>query len=171
VLQQWNQDKANYVLANKNKGHSLIGKGISAYAQSTSPIRRLVDIVNLTHLQIILGLLNKTSVISDGLANIEDNIKTINDKMNSIKTVQNKCNLLHKCTNISIETPYEGYVIAHEENKEAFHKYTIYIPSINIISYIETNYILNLREKSMYNIFVFEDETTLHKKVRLKKIN
>ena len=103
VFQQWNQDKANYVLANKNKGHSLIGKGISAYAQSTSPIRRLVDIVNLTHLQIILGLLNKTTDISDCLANIEDNIETINNKMNSIKSVQNKCHLLHKCSNISMK--------------------------------------------------------------------
>lgn len=178
MANNWNKERAKYTNAKSNNGHCYIGDGITAYAHSTSPIRRIVDIINLTRLQMLLGIMKPTNEILNICNRYENNVNAIDQKMNAIKKVQNKCEVLYKCSHVEPDTNHIGYVIACEnkENTESIMKftttyaYTIFIPTLNIVSYIDSQETWQLFSKKIFQIHVFEDEITLHRKIKIKHI-
>ena len=178
MANNWNKERAKYTNAKLNNGHCYIGHGITAYAHSTSPIRRLVDIINLTRLQVLLGIMKPTDELLDICNRYEKNVHTIDLKMNAIKKIQNKCEVLCKCSHVKPETNHVGYIIA-SENKEntmsimrfiTTYAYTIFIPTLNIVSYVDSQETWQLFSKKIFQIHVFEDETTLHRKIKIKHV-
>ena len=110
-----------------------------SYIHITSPIRRLVDILNMISMQKLFGLTTFSDKINDFFNKWfqDEQIIHINEISKKIKSVQNKCNLLHLITTSYVpETILEGYVIDETTfyipeyyisyNKE----YNINIPSI-----------------------------------------
>ena len=173
LAHNWNQERAKYTNANDNNGHNYIGNGLTAYAHSTSPIRRLVDIINLTRLQILLDIFKPTDVMLQLLENYEENVNIIDHKMNGIRKIQNKCDVLAKCYDVSADVSYDGYIISKSnctKSSTMLYEYTISIPELNIVSYVDSHEDWEIYSKQLFQIHVFEDETTLHRKIKIKAI-
>lgn len=168
-LNMWKYTTSEYSLVDNQKGHHLIGPGIQAYTQITSPIRRLVDIVNMTYIQSELKLICLCEKTNKYLEHWLSNLSDINEKSRKIRKVQNNCALFNKC----LEQNHEnnnliGFVLSKKDNNASKDiTYEIYIQSLSIVSKVVTNKILTLYEKYHFNLHIFCDENTLHRKIRL----
>jgi hypothetical protein len=130
--------KSYYTL---NKEINLLFK--SYYIHITSPIRRLVDLLN----QLIF---EKYEV------NIcQEMINKINDSQKSIKKIQTKSRLLRLFKDVP-DAEYEGVVIGD----------TIYIPSINLF-YKSTE---DMGGCTRFKIYLFENKNTYARKVKIGKL-
>ena len=101
-IQNWKHMNCQYMAYDSSSSGSFSsyhsGLKTHTYAHITSPVRRLVDIVNQTLLIHRLGL--AASVSDDALAFCENwiaQIGDINRDMKSIRKLQTDCELLHLC--------------------------------------------------------------------------
>ena len=72
---------------------------LDAYVHITSPIRRIVDLLNIIELQQCLNLITLSTDSITFLKNWSNKIEYINCNMKSINKVQNDCNLLDLVSN------------------------------------------------------------------------
>ena len=166
-LNIYNNVEANYKLYELDIEHQLIGKGLDYYTQVTSPIRRIVDLINIILLQKYGGLIETNDSINNFIDKWLKSIQSINNDMKSIRKVQNDCNLLNECIINNKQESYEGYIIKFDKN---YDNYTVYLPSIKLLTYIKSNSKLEIYKKYLFTIHVFNDEYTLKQKVRLQMI-
>ena len=166
-LNIYNNVEANYKLYELDIEHQLIGKGVDYYTQVTSPIRRIVDLINIILLQKYGGLIETNDSINNFIDKWLKSIQTINNDMKSIRKVQNDCNLLNECIVNNKQQSYEGYIIKFDKN---YDNYSVYLPSIKLLTYIKSNDKLEIYKKYLFTIHVFNDEYTLKQKVRLQMI-
>ena len=143
--------------------HSL---QMSCYTHITSPIRRMVDLIN----QILLIDLITQQCLSqkarDFAAKHLANIPRINDQMKSIRKLQTSCELLYACTNdrtIS-NTTFQGVIFAIP----SINTYTVYIEALKTLTTISDANSYELRSKVQCKIFVFHDEDRIDKKIVMK---
>jgi len=135
---------------------------VDSYLHVTSPIRRLVDIVNMGLIQQINGLefknLNFNTVCTNEL------VDKINTQSKNIKLVQNKCNSLYAVTTrYDSDEVLEGWVCIN--GQVYIPKYKIFVspsidPSNNQSPYTQCN----------IKLFLFEHSDTLHKKIKAQII-
>lgn len=176
----------------ENKGsHDLINWGLTGgnprvvYTHITSPIRRIVDIVNMTLLQDKLGFITfKTHHVEDGFLgarNFCDKWQTkvdfINTMSKSIKKIQNSCNLLVLYTNEKDKSLiHKGYLFDRREN-EAINKkiknksnysYSVYVPDYKMVSTFKTDELIEDYSKREFTLHLFMDGTSLKEKIRLQ---
>ena len=167
---------------------------LDKYVQITSPIRRLVDLLNMTIIQNKLGLLSLSSTSSlsinsllfyDKWVNVTK-ITEINEISRNIKRVSQTCNLLQQFYNtlsnnttlnnkpINKEYIVTGYCFDKRENfihKSGMkYKWNIYIPEFNIFSHIITNSNLVQYQNIKCQIFLFNDEMRFKKKIRVQLV-
>ena len=131
--------------------------GLDAYAHITSPIRRLVDVINMSLL----------SLNSDTHMHMYNEwtrkMPYLNTQMKSIQQVQNTCALLEKITtypDISRET-FTGYI---------FDSNMVYIPKLRITSkYTKTICSDSKSNETIGNfgVFLFSDEFNVPQKIRI----
>lgn len=164
----WKYTSSSYSLCDEHTGHDIIAGGINKYAQITSPIRRLCDIVNMTELQIRLGKLVETEGMRQTIDKIENNIDNVNVLSKNIRKVQSSSKLLNYCLDIERENNIvEGYIIDMTDKT----KYNVYIPSLQLITKVkptlEDKREYTLYKKYQFGIYVFTDEHSFHQKIRL----
>jgi exoribonuclease R len=126
--------KHNYnALYTLDKYSSHEALGLETYTQITSPIRRMVDLVNMIQIQRQCGL----AVFSEpclwfyNRMTTPSNIENINNISKKIKRLQNECSLLQLLSENSIDTIYDGIFISIE--KYLFKDYTQKIGTIYLI--------------------------------------
>jgi len=167
-LNSWNSDfSGKYITNSEELFHSQLN--IHRYTHITSPIRRIVDIVNLILFQQQMEIF---SFSENALLFVEKwihKIDFINESTRQIKKVQNKCNL------ISLkEEVVEGY--AFSKSNDTKYKYNVYLPKW------KCNYTLSkcndttlnnveMYKKYLFKIHVFEDEDKLNRRIRLSILN
>jgi len=166
-LNMYNNVEATYRLYEANIEHQLIGEGIDYYTQVTSPIRRLVDLVNIVLLQKINGLYEISEHIHKFIDKWINTIETINTDMKSIRKIQNDCNLLNECLLKNKEKTYEGYIIKFDPK---YDNYSVYIPNMKLLAYIKSTQELEKYKKYIFSLHLFDDEYTLKQKVRLQLV-
>ena len=164
----WKYTSSSYSLYDEHTGHDIIAGGINKYAQITSPIRRLCDIVNMTELQIRLGKLVETERMRQTIDKIENNVDNVNVLSKNIRKVQSSSKLLNYCLDIERENNIvEGYIIDMTDKT----KYNVYIPSLQLITKVkptlEDKREYTLYKKYQFGIYVFTDEHSFHQKIRL----
>ena len=162
------------------KGHQLIGNGLSSYTHITSPIRRLVDLINLIEIQNSLNLIDLNDNANDFCKRWIEKIDYINDSTKSIKRVQQNSILmtaLSCSTHIQPQNDiYNGFIIEkiilNDCDNEIFSfKYNVYIPSLKTISSFKSNdKTLPIYSQHNFIIKIFLDELTYKNKVRLQKV-
>jgi exoribonuclease R len=126
---------------------------LQSYIHITSPIRRLVDIVNMILFQQEMKLFVYSKPAIQFVDKWLNQINIINEKNKIIKRVQNKCNMIHNLSNL---TEVEGIVIDNQE---------IFIPSIKCFYYSLEN--LELYKTYIFRIILFEDEDKMKKRIRI----
>ena len=164
----WKHTKGTYHCCHEQQGHSLIGNGVHSYLHITSPIRRIVDLLNIMILQNELVETKLSNNANRFKENWLSKISFINQKMKSIQQVQRDCVLLKQCIEYPDST-LTGYIIEKNKNtSEQQYKYSVYIPQLKMVSKFYDTEIYELYRDFQFMLFVFMDEATLTKKVRLQ---
>jgi exoribonuclease R len=145
--------------------HSILG--LDAYIHITSPIRRIVDILNMIKFQEIIGF-----KLSDSALEFYDtwfkDIEHINTSMKLLRRVQNDCNLLHLFYKNphSNDKTYSGYCFDEKPLENGLYKYNLYLPDLKITSFVICGKLALLSEHQ-FKLFVFNNEDKMKKKIRL----
>jgi exoribonuclease R len=157
-----------YCAATNIKPHELIGEGLECYIHMTSPIRRVVDIVNMYEL---LKDRFKWSAEAKSFAEKwQGSLTTLNTKTKAIRKLQNEIELL----NIYEKNPeqtYMGMVFNKTEvmlkNMPIF-KYTTYIPEIKLLTSVLSTKEFKNYGTLYFSVHLFMDEAKMTKKIRLQ---
>ena len=173
VINHWNNVSGKYVLYHEgcNIEHEVMN--ISSYIHITSPIRRIVDLLNQMMMIHKLGLIQNISkrgeeFLNDWLKQID----YINVSMKSIRKIQTDCNVLHRCyTDENImEKTYNGVVFDKTEKMSGMNMYMVYLEELNLLSRITTINKIDNYSKISCRLYLFEDEDKIKKKIRLQII-
>ena len=170
-LDTWHGSGGNYNKYDTLKTHDALN--LDKYMHITSPIRRLVDLLNITDLQMTLNV----TTLSDecmkfyGYWTTDENIAFINDTMRSIRTVQNECFLLKMCVETDIvDKIHKGYIFDKMQRSDVMFQYQVYLFDIKMVKKLIT--VVDLESNNFYNfkLYLFLDEERMYKKVRINVI-
>jgi len=144
--------------------------GVDSYVHITSPIRRLIDLLNMIQIQQVTGLVKFSTQALDFYERWRKELYFINQSMKAIRRIQNESALLHLCTTSkeTMEKKYEGYIIEeYESNKNDLYEYMVYLPELKITSRIIWREKLDIYSKHVFNLYLFHNEEKFKKKIRL----
>jgi hypothetical protein len=171
-IQIWNSTSGQYIDIHNTPTeylrHELLD--IDAYIHITSPIRRLVDLLNMIKLQQNIGLI----VLSDHAAMFYDKwigkIDYINITMRAIRKVQIDCTLLDTCLNNPdiLDKVYDGYCFDKLVRNDGLYQYIVFLPELRLTSKVTIRDNLDNYEKRQYRLFTFTNEENFNKKIRLQ---
>jgi len=177
-ITNWKYASGQYTTIEDKSSHEMIGYDV--YTHITSPIRRLVDVINMTLLQEKLGLINYKNgeaVKFCELWSSKMKVDFINTSTKSIKKVQNNCSLLTlyiKNKDNRKRQYVTGYLfdrVDTDVNKRQKSKYTynVYIPDYKMVSTFKTDELVENYSTMMFTLHLFMDEANLKQKIRLQK--
>ena len=166
-LQIWNSSCGQYDLYDGRKSHEMLQ--LDSYIHCTSPIRRLVDLLNMARLQKNLGLVNYSTSFETFETYWTSRLEYINTTMRAIRKIQTDCSLLEMCTNNPdiCEKEYDGYIFDKIVRNDGLYQYIVYLAQVKTVSRITSRYELDDYGKYKFKIFIFDEEASLKKKVRL----
>jgi exoribonuclease R len=150
---------------------------MDAYVHITSPIRRLVDLLNMIQIQKNMGLLQLSPEAYTFYENWCLKIENINKDTKSIKKIHADCNLLYVCDKKPelIDQIHKGYAFSKKEvtyeNCEYKYEYLVYLTDMNITSRIFSKEDDLLYRAMNYKLYLFNDEEKFKKKIRLQLID
>ena len=172
----WNSSGGQYIDASALVENETITRhellDMDAYIHITSPIRRLVDLLNIIQFQQNHNMLT----LSEGASacyrhwTSKPELEYINTTMRSIRKVQNDCTMLELYTRNPEKTEplYDGYLFDKIERNDGMFQYVVYLPDLKMNSRIISHDNLNNYDKHKFKIYLFNDEETLKKKIRLQ---
>ena len=165
-IRVWNSSSGQYTLE-KSKPHELLE--FDSYIHITSPMRRLVDLLNIIKIQQIFKLYSFTDEAITFYNTWITKIDYINITTRSIRKIQLDCNLLHWCNTQDNLTQviYEGYVFDKIERSDGLFQYMVFINEINMASRITIRHNLINYSKHNFTLHIFNKKDTFKKKVRL----
>ena len=169
-LKIYNSSSSNYSLYSGKGNHDLLE--LESYIHITSPIRRLVDLLNIYKIQINLELIHTNYDNREFYNNWVSKLEYINTTMRAVRKIQNDCNLLTMCINNNsiVEKEHNGYMFDKINRNDGLYQYMIYIPELNTLSRITCNNDEENYSKQKFKIYLFHEEDTLKKKVRLQMV-
>jgi len=159
-LRIWEQRiSGEYVLYDDNRElskyhHSILDTPM--YTHFTSPIRRMVDLIN--------------QILWIGKYNLDPNlfIERINRDSKYIRKIQNECELLYSLQSIPISESVEGIVLQVDfDSKSEKWKYTIYLPKYKGILSLKESREIKKGEKIKCSLFLFQREDETKKKIKI----
>jgi len=175
IIQSWNNTVGQYVAfdENANTTHDLLK--MKSYIHITSPIRRLVDLLNqiavFDRLKLVKTISHEAKTFLDTWISELDYVNT---SMRSIRKVQTDCALLDKCFNDprTMEREYSGVIFDKLTRTDGTMNYMVYLKELKMLSRI-SNTCVNMENYSegMFRIYLFEDEDKTKKKIKLQIVN
>lgn len=145
------------------KPHELLG--LDLYTHITSPIRRIVDIVNMMNLIEEHWSANAIAFMEKWQE--QSHLDHINAKTKAIRRLQNEMELM----TLYEKNPgciYNGVVFQRSEEAKGLYKYRAYIPETKMLtSVLSANVYKNYAEVN-FSAHLFLDEAKMTKKIRLQ---
>ena len=156
-----------YCSVDNMKPHELIAGGLNSYLHITSPIRRLVDCINMLEIQ--RGTYINSVESEKFLEKWLNNIPEINAKTKAIRRLQNDVELLrlYEKTHNQI---YNGIVFDRTITTTSLYKYRVYIPYIKLLTSVYSVKEIKNYSSMDFTVHLFLDETKMSKKVRLQML-
>jgi hypothetical protein len=142
--------------------HSQLG--VDAYVHITSPIRRLVDILNQILFQTDVSVLGQTF-----LDKWIHQLGLVNRATKDIRKTQMDCELLALVNKNGCPQEFSG-ILFDRTSVSGKYEYAVYIEELKMFSRIKLEDRIENFTKSQFRIFVFEDEDRLCRKIRLKMV-
>ena len=155
--------KSGYGTFHEGICHQLMN--IPTYIHMTSPIRRLVDMLNMIQFQINQGMIEPSSNCLQFYQSWIDKIEIINERSQGIKRLEYETKLLtlyHKEKAIR-EKVFEGYIIK-EINDNI---YKIYLSDLKMSSILKTTEKLNMYQQIKCKLYLIKDDINIVQKIRL----
>lgn len=137
------------------------------YVHFTSPIRRLVDLLNQLYLWKLMGY-SQTNEMTRFLEKWTSSLTIgyINETMKAIRRTQTSCELVYMCyNNKDVLRAYGGIVFEKEEIGPGQYEYTVYIKDLKYLARIKCDRIIGIYNEVECRVFVFHDKTTVRDKI------
>ena len=168
-LNNWHSSGGNYNKYEDIKKHEALN--LDKYLHITSPIRRLVDLLNIIKMQNIM----KITELSDSALEFYDdwtndkNLLFINNTMRSIRKVQSDCSLLSMCADNKslLDKDYRGFIFDKMVRTDLMYQYQVYLFDIKSVRRFITSENLEINTYNDFKLYLFLDEDRLYKKIRL----
>lgn len=162
--------KNNSGVFNKTDG---VSSSMNMYIHITSPIRRLVDLLNQIVLLENFSLI--TILSSDARKFMEDwmtRMEYINTSMRYIRKIQTSCELLSHCFKNPgmMDSQYRGVVFDKIVKNDGFITYMVYLEDIKLLSRITTQIDVPNYSYNYFNMYLFQDEDKVKKKIQLQLV-
>jgi hypothetical protein len=171
VIQHWNNVIGHYIYYTEDENISHEVMNNSNYVHATSPIRRLVDILNHIDMFYNLGL-----CLNDNAKWFHnhwiDKLDYLNTATRSIRKVQNECSLLDLCYKNPkvVEKTYKCLLFDKIQKTDGSFSYVVFIEEMNMMSkYISFEDMDNYSHHN-FKLYLFCDEYKLKQKIKLEKI-
>jgi len=172
----WNSSAGQYINAGcleegQTISHDLLE--MEAYVHITSPIRRLVDLLNIIQFQQNTGIIKLSDNANNFYKKWLDELDYINTTMRSIRRIQNDCNLLHVCSTSPeiMEKNYKGYVFDKIVRNDGLFQYIVYLPELKMASRVTFRDNIENYSICNYKLYLFHNEENFKKKIRLQLIH
>jgi exoribonuclease R len=152
------------------KRHEVLD--LDAYIHITSPIRRIVDILNMIKIQQLMGMdrLSEQAYkfYNDGINNID----YINVTTRAIRKVQNECSLLYVCSNNPelMEKEYNGYITEKNIKDNGLFQYNVFLPELKMSVLISTTENFEVFDCKKFKLFLFNNEEKFKRKIRIHMV-
>jgi len=171
----WNSASGQYIdgseiTNDKSTRHELLD--MEAYIHITSPIRRLVDLLNMIKLQSVLGLITLSDKVDIFYETWLRDLDYINTTMRSIRKVQCDCSLLDICANDPrvLDKDYDGYLFDKINRNDGLFQYIVFLPELKLSSRITLRDNFDNFYNKKFKLFLFNDEENFKRKIRLHLI-
>jgi len=162
----WGETNSGYSLYTKELSHVVLG--VPYYAQMSSPIRRIVDILNMIEMHEQKAMcnlsMNTINYKNRWLTKIDD----INTTIRSIKRLESDTKLLKYYLNTENVTNrvYEGYIVSIIDEKI----FKVFIPELEVTSILKRIQPVALYTKIQCTLCLLQDEVNIVQKIRLNII-
>lgn len=143
-----------------NEGHAHLG--LAHYTHITSPIRRLVDLINMRILMNLepLNLLESST------------IEKINKVSKSAKKAQMDCELYSKVIDADPETVYTGAIVDIDTDEFGKVTHTVYLEELKTYARVKMPMDIpsQIKDKIRAKVYLFDEEHSLRRKIRVECI-
>lgn len=157
----------------KLKYNGIEPKITKSYVHITSPIRRLVDLLNqmilFQHANLVKTLSPDAALF---LKRWMQQMEYVNTSMRSIRKIQTDCDGLTRCIKNPeiMDKEYNGVVFDKIVKNDGMINYMVYLEQLKMLSRITTQIDVPNYSISRFKLFLFEDEDKVKKKIRLQII-
>jgi len=171
-LQIWNNNMSGEYVSLSPSNTARIqhaGLGKTAYIHITSPIRRLVDLLNQMIYQKEFGLVERISEPGEEfLQRWMGDLSKINGAMKRIRKVQMNCDLLFRCNAhpVWMQHPHRGIIIDRVEKTDGIYSYTVYLSDLNILGKVTTQEKYVIFSVMQFRIYMFQNADKITRKIR-----
>ena len=173
MIQTWNNTSGQYIVFSKENVHQQAEHDVMKlknYIHITSPIRRLVDLLNQMMFMREFGMMESFSVEGQlFLQSWIDRIDYINLTMRSIRKVQTDCEVLRHCMQTPgiLQQVHMGVVFDKMRRNDGTYSYMVYLEHIRVLSRVNCLYDWENYARHDFKLFVFEEEDNVKHKIRL----
>lgn len=169
-LQYWNSNGGQYVPFSSDIHHDVMK--LHNYIHITSPIRRLVDLLNMIQLQENMGMLSFGKKAKHFLASWMEKLEYINKTTRAVRKVQSDCSLLEMCSqNLEMyQKSHKGVVFDKIKRNDGYFQYGVYLYGIKLVTRIKMLHDVDNYSEHEFKIYLFTSEDTFKKKIKLQLI-
>ena len=165
-IKRWRTNSSKYSLLNHIEDKSDL------YMQATSPMRRLVDVLNNISILERLGMMRSDSTLAFYKHWTEDTqLEYINLSSRSIRKIQSKCQIYaqymqNKENNVKMN--YVGYLFDKIAKHDGKYQYMVYLPQVRLTTYVTLLDDLENYSKHLFNLYVFMNQEQDKNKIKLQ---
>lgn len=167
----WNSQAGEYVLCKDKQEHEWLK--LETYCHITSPIRRLVDLLNSIIYQNKFGLVYLSIDAILFVDKWKQRLDYINTCMKHIRRVQTECSLLslfHEDKEHGKYNTMKGILFDGCKRDDEMYIYNVYLPKVKLLSKLKILEYIEDYKQANFKLFYFKDENTLKQKIRLQMI-
>jgi hypothetical protein len=140
---------------------------LESYLHITSPIRRIVDLLNMIQIQTNLGMMtfgtDAGAFHSDWIGRLD----YINTSMRATRKLQNICNVMSLFGGVFNDDVYKGYVFDKITKVDGQLQYSVYIPNIKYTCKLLTPQYFREYSPHYFEVYMFKDEYNINKKIKI----
>lgn len=171
-LKTWNSFGGSYVKFENLDSHDILD--FDAYIHITSPIRRLVDLLNIIQLQDVKNIFPHSPKSKNFYLKWtkKESFEYINTTMRSIRKVQNDSSLLKICTTNKtiMDKLHDGFIFDKVHRNDSLFQYMVYVPELKMVNRFTSRHSRPNNSKQTFKLFAFKDENRLKEKIRIELI-
>ena len=170
-LQYWNSNGGQYVIYSDDIHHDIMK--LHNYIHITSPIRRLVDLLNMIQLQENMGLVSFSASAHSFMKKWIEKLEYINNTTRSIRRVQSDCSLMEVCTKNTelYQKSHKGVVFDKIKRNDGYFQYGVYLYGIKLATRIKILKNIENYSEHHFEIYMFQKESSFKKKIKLRYLD
>jgi exoribonuclease R len=166
----WNSASGQYIDGSEitDTRHEVLD--VDAYIHITSPIRRLVDLLNIIKFQQLTSIIQLSDNVEHFYNKWIGELEYINVTMRSIRKVQCDCTLLDLCHNKPdiMDKEYDGYLFDKINRNDGLFQFIVYLPELKLSSRITMRDNFENFTSQKFKLYLFNDEENFKRKIRLQ---